>query len=550
VSPPRITFRWRVPAILLLCLASTFTGLGNGFSFDDLPIIARDFRLHSLAEPWRFFTQPYRGPPNQPGLYRPLTSLALAAQWVAAGGSPWLFHLVSILLHVAVALAVLKLAQQLLGRTAGWWAAALFAVHPVHAEAITTGVGQGELGAALLVTIAVGCHLRYRREAALSGRHIALLALLYLAACGFKENAILLPALLLAVEVTILGKVTATLKQRDVWLLAGALAVVAAGFWTAHALASGTMAGDRPALAFHGMDAGERLMTMLGVVPEWFRLLFWPVHLKVQYLPGEIQLARGFGVPQLLGAVLLAGTAVVAWMLRHRLPVFTLGVLWTAVAIFPVSNVLIPSGVVLAERTLYLPSVGVVLGIGAIIAWAGQRVAGGSSLVRRAGVVAGGAVLLAGMARTALRLPVWRDARSFREAALRETPDSYRTHWARGVQLFQAQDFAGGERELVTAMTIFPNDPQLLARLADHYRATGRCNAAVDLYRRSLAIDGTRFYLRRRMVGCLITLGRLDEAMTVTRHAIARHERGARNDSVRVDSVMKSIVDGQRSTNR
>ena len=393
------------------------------------------------------------------------------------------------------------------------------------------------------MTFAVACRVRFRRDGALSGRRIALLALLYLAACGFKENAILLPALLLAAEVTVLGTVRATLKRRDLWLLAGALAAVAVGFWTAHVLASGTMAGDRPALAFYGMDAGDRLMTMLGVVPKWFRLLLWPVHLKVQYLPGEIHLAHSFGVPQLLGVVLLAGIAAVAWMVRHRLPVFTLGVLWTAVAIFPVSNVLIPSGVVLAERTLYLPSVGVVLGLGAVIAWAGQRVGGWSSTVRRVGVVAGGAVLLAGVVRTALRLPVWRDAHSLREHALRETPDSYRTHWVRATQLFQAHDLAGGEQELLTAMTIFPNDPQLLARLADHYRATRRCDAAVELYGRSLAIDGTRFYLRQRMVDCLIKLDRLNDAMAVARHAIARHERGARADSVQVDSALKLTVD-------
>jgi hypothetical protein len=534
---------------VLLALASSVVSLANDFAFDDLPIIVRDFRLHSLAVPWRFFTQPYWGPPSAPGLYRPLTSLALAAQWVGGGGSAWLFHLVSILLHAAVALAVLTLGQQLLGRTAGWWAAALFAVHPVHAEVIATGVGQGELGAALLVTIAVGCHVRFRRDGALSGGRIAILALSYLAACGFKENAILLPALLLAVEVTVPGNVPAPLKRRDMWLLACALAVVAGGFWTAHVLASGTVAGDRPALAFYGMDAGDRLTTMLGVVPEWFRLLLWPVHLKVQYLPGEIQLAHSFGAPQLLGAMLLAGTALMAWMVRHRVPVFTLGVLWTAVAIFPVSNVLIPSGVVLAERTLCLPSVGVALGLAGVGAWAGQRVSGWSSPMRHAAIVAGGAILLAGVVRTALRLPVWRDAQSFREQALRETPGSYRTHWVRGMQLFQAHDLAGGERELVTAMTIFPNDPQLLARLADHYRETRRCDAAVGLYRRSLAIDSTRFYLRQRMVSCLIELGRPDEAMAVARRAIARHERGARDDSVQVDSGLKrSTVDGQRST--
>ena len=549
-SRPPLVVRapWLAPtAIAVLALAASLISVTNGFAFDDLPVIVRDARIHSLGQPWRFFTQPYWGPPSPPGLYRPLTSLSLAAQWAAGGGSAWLFHLVSILLHVAVALAILRLGQQLLGRTGGWWAAALFAVHPVHAEVIATGVGQAELWAALLTVIAVGCYVRFRREGMLGGRRTILIAVLYLTACGFKENAIVLPGLLLALEATVLVGVRAAAANRDVRRLMVLLLIVAAGFWIVHVMMSGSAAGDHAALAFHGMNAGERLMTMLGIVPEWFRLLLWPLHLKVEYLPGEIHLARTFGLPQLLGAALLAGTTALAVMLRHRLTVFTLGVLWTAVAIFPVSNVIIPSGVVLAERTLYLPSVGVVLALGAVIAWAAERAGGWSSSARRAAVVAGGAVLLAGVVRTALRLPVWHDMRSFREQSLLETPNSYKTHWARGVQLFQSQDFAGGERELVTAMTIFPNDPQLLARLADHYRATRRCDAAVELYGRSLAIDDSRFYLRQRMVACLIKLGRLDEAMAVARRAIAGHERDARSDSVQVDSAMRrSTVNGRQ----
>jgi hypothetical protein len=281
--PPLVIRATWLPAatITLLTLASSFVSLANGFAFDDLPIIVRDFRVHSIAEPWRFFAQPYWGPPSPPGLYRPLTSLVLAAQWLAGGGSPWLFHLVSILLHVAVALAVLKLGRQLLGRTGGWWAAALFAVHPVHAEAIATGVGQAELWAALLTVIAVGCYVRFRREERLGGSRMMLIAALYLAACCFKENAIVLPGLVLALEATVLGGVRRAAANREVRWLMVLLLLVAAGFWTAHMTVSGSAAGDHAALAFHGMNAGQRLMTMLGIVPEWFRLLLWPAHLKV-----------------------------------------------------------------------------------------------------------------------------------------------------------------------------------------------------------------------------------------------------------------------------
>jgi hypothetical protein len=40
--------------------------------------------------------------------------------------------------------------------------------------------------------------------------------------------------------------------------------------------------------------------------------------------------------------------------------------LWVPIALSPVSNVFFASGILLAERTLYLASVGVCLGLGAI----------------------------------------------------------------------------------------------------------------------------------------------------------------------------------------
>jgi hypothetical protein len=93
--------------------------------------------------------------------------------------------------------------------------------------------------------------------------------------------------------------------------------------------------------------------------------------------------------------------------------VFGLG--WIAIAFLPVANLLFPTGVLIAERTLYLPSVGLAL---AASAWL-------KHLALRPLAVLLTIVVLAGGVRTALRVPVWRDSRSVTFSILDDSPDSY-----------------------------------------------------------------------------------------------------------------------------
>jgi thioredoxin-like negative regulator of GroEL len=158
---------------------------------------------------------------------------------------------------------------------------------------------------------------------------------------------------------------------------------------------------------------------------------------------------------------------------------------------------------------------------------------------RRIALVLGAAVLTAGVVRSALRQPVWRNNDSFFDQMLVDAPKSYRSHWIRGLRLLQKRDAAGGDREFATALGLFPDDPALLVQVADRYHASGRCDEAVPLYRRSLVIDAGRYYLRRRVIECLVKADRLDEAREQVSGALATHARGARGDSIWVDSLIR-----------
>jgi len=524
--------------IALLAVLVSGPSLWKRFAIDDVRIIASDPRVHTLQAPWRFFLQTYWPPWVKAALYRPLTSLAFAVEWRIGNGDPWPYHAANVLVYVAVCLAVYRLALLLLGAVPAWWAAALFAVHPVHVEAVGNSVGQAELWAGLWVVLALGSYVRVRSTRDLQGRDIAWITTLYAAGCLSKEHALMLPVLMLAAEVTVAGlRPRHRAVQHALGRLAVALSLVAAGFWSARALVIGNFAGDTPSLAFVGMSFRDRVLTMLGVVPEWARLLFVPARLQVDYMPQEVLRAHALDASQLIGILILIAAIGVAGYARRARPVLTFAALWTGVTLFPVSNLILVSGVTLAERTLFLPSVGAMLALGVAISVIMARVEDWSPAMRR-GLGAAGAVILSIAAiRSASRHPVWHDSGSVKAQALIDSPLSYRPHWWEARRLASARDPEGADREFEHALALFADDPKLLEDAADHYARSRRCRQGLPLYRRSLALAPNRPRLYRRVTWCLAELGRFDEAQRAAAAALARGDPFARADAARVDSL-------------
>ena len=123
-------------AIALLSVAASITGLLNGFALDDVFAIVRNPNVHSLGRAWWVFGESYWPAAQGGALYRPLTSLGFVVQWAIGGGSPLPFHVVSILLYAAACVAFYELAILIVAPAAALAAAAVFAVHPLHVEAV------------------------------------------------------------------------------------------------------------------------------------------------------------------------------------------------------------------------------------------------------------------------------------------------------------------------------------------------------------------------------------------------------------------------------
>jgi hypothetical protein len=238
-----------------------------------------------------------------------------------------------------------------------------------------------------------------------------------------------------------------------------------------------------------GAGPAGRALTMLGVVPHWARLLFWPAELQADYGPREIVAAAGWGSPQWAGAAILVVAGAAFWAARRRAPALAFGLGWTAVALIPVSNVLVPTGIALAERTLFLASAGAAISLGAVfglVLQSGHR--GPAPALRWAAVAAAGMLLVLGAWHSRSRIRVWRDQGTLLRQTVADAPKSIGAQLALVRFLEDSGSVADARRHYREAILLNPGQLAQDRGLADQYLAAGLCRPAIRLYRRILSV--------------------------------------------------------------
>lgn len=346
--------------VALIALAVAVPGIMNDFVYDDLAIIRDNVRVHSLSR-WReLVALPYWPPPFVEQLYRPVAVLLLAIEYALGGGHPIAFRLASCAMYVASCISVLRLAARILPGRVAVAVAVLFAAHPVHVEAVALGVNQGELVVAVIGVAMTVLYLDARLSGCVGFRRWAVLAALYSVAALTKENGFVLPGLLVCAELTVVRARSHSWRVSETLSGFSALMAVGVGLMILRAAVLPEM-GVIPAPDLRGLGIGGRVLAMLEVVPTWFRLLAFPATLRVDYhLSADVVVA---GTLRILGVMLASGALALMYLARREAPAVSFGLAWCVVALLPVSNV-IPTGVLVAERTLFLASIGFLVAVG------------------------------------------------------------------------------------------------------------------------------------------------------------------------------------------
>ena len=461
--------------VIAACAVVVHLGsLWNRFAMDDNYIILFNPLVHSVSGIWQAFLHPYWPAEYGGKVYRPLVVATYAVDW-QLNSAMW-FHVVNLLWHAGTAMAVTVLARHLSSTSAGpsglpeaappapprtpqhaaLAAGLLFAVHPVHVEAIANVIGRAELMAAACAVLAV--------YAAVVKQSVAWSLVALATGLLSKENAAVAPALIIWAWTLGLGRPSRATMRRFVvsWVL---LALV---YGVARWIILHPYGGyQNLAPVFVGQGHVAVRLTGIAALADLARLLVFPLALRVDYSPAERTIVRSlWDVRLALGLVCLAlwlFLVVTLWRRRRRIEAFGVG--WIGIALLPVANLLFPVGVVVAERTLYLPSVGLALAFGAWLRNSG----------RAARAYWGILALLVGFGaiRSAVRVPVWRSDLTVTLSILDDSPRSYIGPARTGALLLASREPQKALAAFQQALAVFEGFSTLVAA-ADAAFASGQ----------------------------------------------------------------------------
>jgi tetratricopeptide (TPR) repeat protein len=468
----------RTASVLLGLFAALVyaNSLTNRYAYDDVHIVENNTAIHALNTLPGALVSPYwPGEHGQGlGLWRPVTTGFFGLQWLAGQGEPLVFHVVNVATHVVATLLVLALLLEIMSFAAALVAAAVFAAHPVHVEAVANVVGFSELLSTTAVLAALLVHVRSGTESRW-GAAIGV-GVLYLVAFGAKESGVTLPGLVLLIDAarSPLGFTEIPAYVRDRWRVYLVMFSVAVGMLFARYLVLGSLASPFAPLGAALLEEVPRIWTLGEVWLHYVRLWILPLELSADYGPNVIRVRTSWGLENTVGvtlALLVCIASLVVWrrrdLVRGRDTAKTaaFGVLWFLIAISPESNTLFLSGVLLAERAFYLPSVGLAAATG----WLAVRLAADRPRVVPGLVVL---LLLGASVRTWTRNETWYDSGHVFTALIRDHPQSGRSQWILGdefLRIGRTSEGLGSYRAAISLLGAeYPLLIQIARTMADH----------------------------------------------------------------------------------
>jgi tetratricopeptide (TPR) repeat protein len=500
-------------AVALIAAATYLTALPNRFTLDDEAIVEKNPAAHDVRAALRAFDEPYWPPEHAAGQWRPLLILSFAVDWTLSGGDPLWLHAANVIWHAGASALIVPVLAAYASPAATLAGAAVFAVHPVHVEAVANLVGRAEpmVAAFLFAAVLAGRAARRRRAAGQSsaGAEASMLAAVA-AALLVKEHAAAAPALLLLDDLATRNRIPAALPLRSYL----ALLLLAGAWFLARTAVEGGLSFSAVAPTFYQLDAWGRFWTMMPVVLVLVRLFVWPLDLSPDYHPQVIQRLEGPSAAGVLGLTLLLCLIVLAVMARRRHRAASVALAIIGVAWLPTSNLLFPTGIVLAERTLYLASAALALLVAAL--WDSLLVRLGS---RRSVALIIAVVVALGL-RSATAAPRWRSNRDLVVHALLTHPESYRAHQAAARVFRRLGERQGAMREYAIGAELFPLDHHHAIEAASLALELEQPGTALQLLRSAERLDSDFTLTHQLLAHAYLQLGRPDSALRHARRAV------------------------------
>ena len=349
------------PEIVRIGILVAITGLvyanavGNGFVWDDEYVLTRNVAVQDIGSWESFFTDASTGSiaPEQK-FYRPLRTLVYAVMHRIFGLQAWPHHLLCVVLHMLNVVLVFNLFRRFSGRAdAATAVAALFGVHPLMTEAVSSITSLADVMFALFYLLAFFMYLRVQ-EGTRKIFPICGLVICYVLSLLSKESALSLPLLLVASDMT-RGTGLRSRESRQVCL--GCVALLLGLSLSFVALRSSLVGGIGQDASYAGVTFLHTILMQATVVARYLGLILMPLGQSIRH---DVPVPESMFDPVVVISVLvIVGLLTIMAISIRRRPYVAFGIAWFFITLLPVMNIIPIKGDMMGERFCYLPILGI-----------------------------------------------------------------------------------------------------------------------------------------------------------------------------------------------
>ena len=380
--------KWHKILIFVLAIGLYANTLGHDYAQDDAIVIYDNmFTQEGFAGISGIFTKDTffgffkeEGKANlvAGGRYRPFTQLMFAIEWQLFGRSPWVGHLMNILLYGLLGIVLYNLLQLLLigpnkqgKREKGlslliFLTCLFFIAHPIHTEAVANIKGRDEIMTMMGALLAFWSSLKYYHTK--NKKWLLLTALWFFMGLMSKENAITFLAVI-PLGFLLFKRQSVMKSLGNLWpfLLSTVVFLVIRFSILGADFGSKSMElMNNPFLKWTGttwvpFSGGEKMATIFFTLGKYIGLMAFPHPLSHDYYPRAVEIMQ-LGDWQVIGSILIYLLMLVgAFYFWKKDKIITFGLLYYFITLSIVSNIVFPIGTCMSERFLFMPSLGLLL---------------------------------------------------------------------------------------------------------------------------------------------------------------------------------------------
>lgn len=461
--------------LVVVTFAVFFNALSSGFVYDDeLLILGQKEYLSDPKNVLYSTVSMVFQDKTVTALYRPGLMITYFFDYAAWQGKAFGFHLTNVLLHlICVVLTFYLIMMIFRDQLIAFFAALIFAIHPVQSEAVAWVSGRNDPLLLIFILLTFIYYLRLREKPS-AGNFIGL-SISFAAALLVKETAVIFSLGFAAYDL-LLRRITwrEWLKLENLKPYLYLLGVTVIYFsWRLYIFRGG---------AFSGIQNQLFSLSQLGLVP-----LVYGFYLKALVWPGSFSIIPYIMMAMspaeyLLRSVPFILLVAALFFLPRRKPALAFGLFWGVVALLPVSGLLIVP-VLVMEHRLY----SAMFGFSLVLALIGRQIY--KRFPHLLILLVYAALFLAMGWLTIERNGYFQDPLTLWRASVRQNPNNEQIRGNLGATLIDKGDLKEGEKELLLAAQLAPDNPINHYNLGYLYLITDREGMGIKEMRKAAQLD-------------------------------------------------------------